>query len=101
MCLLLFVCFAKNKRALNTFQSLIGMCFNSLFFLAILEKGFATFSCPEIAPVARLKDDVTILELFHGRTWAFKDIALSCVGQFLNYFCSRNKTHYTVVVGKS
>jgi len=65
----------------------------------LITQAFATFSCPEIAPVARLKDDVTILELFHGRTWAFKDIALSCVGQFLNYFCCKRECHYTVVVG--
>lgn len=67
----------------------------------LVEKAFSTFSCKEIAPVARLKDGVTILELFHGKTWAFKDLALSCVGQFINYFCSRSKTHYTIVVGKS
>ncbi|WAR21412.1 THNS2-like protein, partial [Mya arenaria] len=52
---------------------------------------------PEVAPVTRLKDDVTILELFHGRTWAFKDVALSCVGQFINYFCSKSKKHYTII----
>ncbi|XP_045189483.2 threonine synthase-like 2 [Mercenaria mercenaria] len=67
----------------------------------LLDKAYGTFSCPEIAPVASLKDDVTILELFHGKTWAFKDLALSCVGQFINYFCSRSKTHYTVIVGTS
>lgn len=67
----------------------------------LLDKAYSTFSCPEIAPLARLKDDVTILELFHGKTWAFKDLALSCVGQFINYFCTRSKTHYTIIVGTS
>ncbi|XP_052772937.1 threonine synthase-like 2 [Mya arenaria] len=67
----------------------------------LVDRAFATFSTPEVAPVTRLKDDVTILELFHGRTWAFKDVALSCVGQFINYFCSKSKKHYTIIVGTS
>lgn len=67
----------------------------------LLEKAFSTFSSPEVAPIARLKDGVNILELFHGNTWAFKDLALSVVGQLINYFCSRSKTHYTIVVGTS
>ncbi|KAL4231318.1 Threonine synthase-like 2 [Mactra antiquata] len=67
----------------------------------IIDKAFGTFTVPEVAPIARLKDGVNILELFHGKTWAFKDVALSCVGLFINYFCSKSKTHYTIVVGTS
>ena len=40
------------------------------------------------------------MELFHGTTWAFKDLALSCVGQFLEYFLSKRQIHLTIVVGK-
>ena len=65
----------------------------------LIKAAFATFSVPEIAPIARLKDGLNVLELFHGRTWAFKDVALSCVGQFYNYFCTRSKKHYTILVG--
>lgn len=83
-----------SKSCFNFFADIVFSLLKEL-----IDRGFATFSFPEIAPVARLKDDVTILELFHGRTWAFKDIALCCVGQFLNYFCSKRQKHYTVVVG--
>lgn len=67
----------------------------------LIEDAYKTFSCPEVAPVARLKHGVNILELFHGKTWTFKDVALSCVGQFMNYFCSKRKEHHTVIVGTS
>ncbi|KAH3787564.1 threonine synthase-like 2 isoform X2 [Dreissena polymorpha] len=65
----------------------------------LIKNAYASFSVPEVAPVARLKNDVTILELFHGKTWSFKDVAMSCVGQFYDYFCSKRKQHYTIVVG--
>ncbi|XP_052227205.1 threonine synthase-like 2 isoform X4 [Dreissena polymorpha] len=67
--------------------------------LGLIKNAYASFSVPEVAPVARLKNDVTILELFHGKTWSFKDVAMSCVGQFYDYFCSKRKQHYTIVVG--
>ena len=78
------------------------ICLCSIIHLSIsdlLDAAFRTFSVPEVAPVARLKDGLCVLELFHGKTWALKDLALSCVGQFYNYFCAKRKKHYTILVG--
>lgn len=66
----------------------------------LLDKAFAKFTHQEIAPIQRLKNGLNIMELFHGTTWAFKDLALSCVGQFLEYFLSKQKKHLTLVVGE-
>lgn len=46
----------------------------------IVDRSYATFSHPEIAPLVRLDDDLYILELFHGPTLAFKDFALQLLG---------------------
>ncbi len=48
-----------------------------------------TFTCEEIVPVYRLNDKVSFGELFHGRTLAFKDLALSLFPHLL--ILSRNK----------
>ena len=37
----------------------------------------ANFSTPEIAPLHSILERLSVLELFHGRTQAFKDMALS------------------------
>ncbi|TCM93315.1 threonine synthase [Paenibacillus sp. BK033] len=47
--------------------------------------GYATFRHPEVTPVHKLKDDLYLLELFHGPTFAFKDIALQFMGQLYTY----------------
>ena len=96
------LCFRICKKPV--FSRRGSMCISShlhvfLFVSDLLDAAFKTFSVPEIAPVAKLKEGLRVLELFHGKTWAFKDLALSCVGQLYNYFCSKNKKHYTIVVG--
>jgi len=45
----------------------------------IINRSYQTFSHPEITPVIK-KGDLYILELFHGPTLAFKDLALQFLG---------------------
>lgn len=46
---------------------------------------YATFRDPEVTPVRKLSDELYLLELFHGPTFAFKDIALQFMGQLYTY----------------
>lgn len=54
----------------------------------------------EVVKTARLKDGLVLLELFHGRTLAFKDLAMACTVSFINYFLQKEKRRATVVVGE-
>ncbi len=48
----------------------------------ILEKSYGgNFDDPRIAPVHRLDEETAVLELWHGPTLAFKDLALQCLPQ--------------------
>jgi len=55
---------------------------NSSNGVAAVQK--ANFDTPEIAPVRRLDSSTFILELFHGPTLAFKDMALQCMPHFFS-----------------
>jgi len=44
---------------------------------------FDKFGCNEIAPVYKLTDNIHVLELWHGPTSAFKDMALQILPHFL------------------
>ena len=48
-----------------------------------MDKSYAdNFDTPEIAPITTLRNDVHVLELWHGPTSAFKDMALQCLPNF-------------------
>jgi threonine synthase len=44
--------------------------------LEMCAAAYGAFDVPEVAPLAALSGDRHVLELFHGPTLAFKDIAL-------------------------
>ena len=50
--------------------------------------------------IKRLKDGLNVAELFHGPTLAFKDLALTFVGELYNYFLEKSKKNCIIVVGK-
>ncbi|PLS05322.1 threonine synthase [Neobacillus cucumis] len=52
---------------------------------ALIEKSYATFRHPEVTPVQKVKENMYVLELFHGPTFAFKDIALQFLGNLYSY----------------
>ncbi|MDA1043983.1 MAG: threonine synthase [Verrucomicrobia bacterium] len=51
---------------------------------ALVEKSYSTFSHPAITPTVRV-GDLFVLELFHGPTLAFKDLALQWLGHLFEH----------------
>ncbi|KAH0627057.1 hypothetical protein JD844_002427 [Phrynosoma platyrhinos] len=67
----------------------------------LIERAFSRFRHKEVVHLSRLKNGLNVLELWHGATYAFKDLSLSCTGQFLQYFLKKRKKHVTILVGTS
>lgn len=67
---------------------------------ALVGAALSGFSVPGAVRVAQLKDGLSVLELFHGDTLAFKDLAMTCTVRFLDYFLQKDKRRATVLVGK-
>lgn len=47
-----------------------------------------------------LKGSLSILELFHGETLAFKDLAMTCSTRFMEYFLRKDNRRAIILVGK-
>ncbi|KAI0031521.1 tryptophan synthase beta subunit-like PLP-dependent enzyme [Vararia minispora EC-137] len=56
---------------------------------ALVEKSYSTFRHPDVTPVYKISDKLFILELFHGPTFAFKDVALQLLGNLFEFFLRR------------
>ncbi len=57
----------------------------------LINKSYATFGTKEVTPLVAL-GDLHILELFHGPTLAFKDVALQFLGNLFEYLLDKNKS---------
>ncbi|KAL1836878.1 hypothetical protein VTJ49DRAFT_4534 [Mycothermus thermophilus] len=71
----------------------------------IIRRSYSTFRSEHVTPLIHLKDNIHLLELFHGPTFAFKDVALQFLGNLFEYFLvrrnagkeGRDRYHLTVV----
>lgn len=64
----------------------------------LVEKSYSTFRAEDVTPVASLDPakNLHVLELFHGPTYAFKDVALQFVGNLFEYFLVRKNAKAAV-----
>ncbi len=63
---------------------------------SLIYRSYDSFSHPEITPVVH-KDGVYILELFHGPTLAFKDVALQFLGNLFAYLLNERAQKMNIV----
>ncbi len=64
---------------------------------AVLSDAYDGFHHPAVAPLRQLGPNSFVLELFHGPTLAFKDIAMQVVSRFMDRALRRRGGHATVV----
>jgi threonine synthase len=62
-----------------------------------IARGLEKFSDPAMTPLHQLNDRTWVLELFHGPTLAFKDVALQFLGQVFDYALGKAGQRATVV----
>jgi threonine synthase len=66
-------------------------------FEAMVTETYAAFDHPAVCPLVQIGDDEWLLELFHGPTLAFKDIALQLVGRLFDYVLAERNERVTIV----
>ena len=48
-----------------------------------------------------LNDSTVVMELFHGPTLAFKDIAMQLIGNFYQYYLGHDQKKINIIVNKN
>ena len=69
--------------------------------MALVADAYAAFGHPDVCPLAALDDDHWLLELFHGPTFAFKDIALQVVARLFDHELERRGDRAMIVAATS
>ncbi|CAG8555503.1 4750_t:CDS:2 [Acaulospora morrowiae] len=66
---------------------------------SLIDKSYSVFRNEKVTPLKKIKERFYILELFHGPTFAFKDVALQFLGNLFEYLLER-KNRENVLDGK-
>ena len=67
----------------------------------LVAEAYATFDHPDVCPLVEFEPGMWVLELFHGPTLAFKDVALQLVGRLFDRELQRRGERRTIVVATS
>lgn len=85
------------ERAAAIMQPFIGDEIPPDVFVALCRDAYSTFRHPEVAPLVQLAPEHYLLELFHGPTLAFKDIALQLIGRLFDYVLTQRGERVMVI----
>lgn len=66
-------------------------------FRAMIDEAYATFRHPAIAPLVQTGPNAFVLELFHGTTLAFKDVAMQLLARLMDHALSVRGERATIV----
>jgi len=70
---------------------------NETVLREMIEQAYAAFPHPSVAPIIELEPGHFILELFHGPTLAFKDVAMQLLARIVDHILSKRGQRATIV----
>ncbi|MEC8916865.1 MAG: threonine synthase [Pseudomonadota bacterium] len=75
--------------AFRVMKPFVGGEIDDETFRGLVRDAYATFSHDAVVPLNQLDANHFLLELFHGPTLAFKDVALQLLGRILDHFLAK------------
>jgi threonine synthase len=70
-------------------------------FADMVAQAYATFRHPAVAPLVQIDDNLFVLELFHGPTLAFKDVAMQLLARLMDYALKARGERATIIAATS
>jgi threonine synthase len=64
-------------------------------------EAYATFRHPAVVPLRQIGSSQFVLELFHGPTLAFKDVAMQLISRLMDHVLAKRAQRSTIVVATS
>jgi len=67
---------------------------------SLIKKSYSTFREKEVVKLSNV-GEIKLLELFHGPTLAFKDVAMQFIGNLYEYYLNKNDKKINIIVATS
>ncbi len=85
------------ELAARVMQPFVGDCLSPERLLELTTQAYGRFAHKAVTPLKQLDEQQWLLELFHGPTLAFKDVALQLLGLLFEEFLGRGGDPLTIV----
>ncbi len=85
------------ELAAKVMQPFIGECIAPDRLLELTNQAYGRFAHKAVTPLKQFDETQWLLELFHGPTLAFKDVALQLLGLLFEEFLKNSDQHLTIV----
>ncbi len=87
--------------AVEVLKPFVGDAIPEADLARMAREAYGTFRHPATAPLVQLDANLFVLELFHGPTLAFKDLAMQLVARLMDYVLIKRNQRTTIVVATS
>ena len=96
-----FAQMSYQEIAFSVMKKFIGDTFSDSEFVTMINQAYSDFDHKAICPLVQLSENHFLLELFHGPTLAFKDIAMQLIGQMFDHVLRKRNLRATIVAATS
>jgi threonine synthase len=87
--------------AVEVIRPFVGDAIAEADLSRMAHEAYASFRHPAVVPLVQIAENNYILELFHGPTLAFKDLAMQLLARLMDHVLARRGEHTTIVVATS
>jgi threonine synthase len=87
--------------AVDVIRPFVGESIADADLARMAREAYVGFRHPATAPLVQLDSSLFVLELFHGPTLAFKDLAMQLVARLMDYALQQRGERTTIVVATS
>ena len=85
------------EAAFHVIQPFVGDCMDESDLRGLIEDAYRGWVHHSVAPLFQIGPDEWLLELYHGPTLAFKDVAMQVLGRLYDHFLEKRGGRITVV----
>ena len=86
-----------EEIAFRVMQPFVGAEIADADLKAMIDGAYGAFRHQAVVPLKQLDDNLWLMELFHGPTLAFKDVALQLVGRLYDHVLGKRGQRVTIV----
>jgi len=87
--------------AVEVLRAFVGGEIEDADLTAMAREAYAGFRHPAVVPLRQTAPDQFVLELFHGPTLAFKDVAMQLLSRLMDHVLAARQQRATIVVATS